>query len=154
MSNPGRSADPKTTDSMEINRTRANAGAPATSISLDAGRSVASRPRNKVNQALAIAATINSQTEMKSSGAQSMGSTRGAGAKSGASTAGGSGGANSQSQSQSAGVTTGDDYEASKAADKSGKSRLTAAADERRMVADLDRFDANNENEDNLEDSF
>jgi len=130
-------------------------------MSLDAGRNLSSRPRNKVNQALAIAATINSQAEMKSGAAQaSATSTRAvavAGAKAAASTGGGAGsggGANSQSHSQSAGATTGDDYEASKAGDKSGKSRLNAAAEERRMVADLDRFDANNENEDNLEDSF
>ena len=101
-------------------------------MSLDTGRSVASRPRNKVNQALAIAATINSQAEMKSSGAQSAGRS-GAGAKGGG---GGGGGANSQSQSgQSSGsATTGDDYETSKAADKGGRERRDATAEERRMV--------------------
>ncbi len=148
MSNSSARSEPKTTDNMEINRTRHAQTTTPTSISLDTGRNSGSRPRAKVNQALAIAATINSQADMKSGSAPTSHLLRSASAKQSG------GGANSQSQSQMGMCSaTGEDYESSKAADKGGKQKRDHAAEERRMVADLDRFDANDDH-DNLEDSF
>ena len=158
MSKPSSRSEAKTTDHLETARSRpamSSTSAPPTSISLDTGRN--SRPRAKVNQALAIAASINSESESKSAASMSLTSGTSAAAFSarggGRRTGGGESGANSQSQSQGTSGASAEDYDASKAADRGGRAARDAAAEERRMVADLDRFHANDEN-DNLDDSF
>ena len=143
-------SESKTTDDVNQRKMSKNA-TPTTSMSLDA-TSKGSRPRSKVHQALAIAASINNEEMMKggnvTSSKSSQNKNRGNGSRSSVSKAD-SQGANSQVASE------GGDYEGSKADSKNSSAALKKMEmDEmRKMVADLDRFDANDEN-DNLEDSF
>ena len=139
-------SESKTTDSLDQQQQHRGAGkaksaTPVTSMSLDATKG--SRPRSKVHQALAIAASINNG-EMK-------GTTPGQ--KSGSATRNNSKSENNNSSGDSG--NGGGDYEGSKAASKVSSSSASRREEEemRQMVADLDRFDANDEN-DNLEDSF
>ena len=153
---------------------------PVTSMSLDASSNPkssssavgmkGSRPRSKVHQALAIAASINGGVDGNMKAEAPQGPTVGArGGRGGVpvSGSGGSGnGANPQahaSSSSAADKDHGGDYESGKCGrggsgsggnGKGGSSGSSWEAEEmRQMVADLDRFDANDDN-DNLDDSF
>ena len=140
---------------------------PATSMSLDASNTTgntkgsASRGgRSKVHQALAIAASINS--------GDIKGVQTGGGAAPTTGTLSGARGGNSRntnssnsnpppnSQALTGGCDKdggGGDYEGSKGHAKTPQQSRREAEEMRQMVADLDRFDANDEN-DNLDDSF
>ena len=152
---------------------------PATSMSLDASNTTgntkgsASRGgRSKVHQALAIAASINrgdmQGIQTGGGAAPTTGAPSGArGGNSRNTNAGNSnGGSRSNphttsapppnSQASTGGSDKdggGGDYEGSKGHAKTPQQSRREAEEMRQMVADLDRFDANDEN-DNLDDSF
>ena len=146
-------------------------------VSLDTGRSAAhskqggGRARAKVHEAIAAAANLNSQDngtagmESKNTVFGLGGDGSGTGGKKMATTTNtkriGSKGPKNEgsanSQAQNSNYTPSDDYESSKVVTKNSGGgsiqRNDLGEDERAMVADLDRFDANDEN-DALDDSF
>ena len=152
MSRPNRS-EAKTTDNLEQQRSGKSRGAtPATSMSLDAMTKGSKGPRSKVHQALAIAASINNNEMKGCSTTSGSATTCGNGSQRGGATRNNGGGKNAEGINGSS--ESGADYESSKATSKKDSATSRREAEEmRQMVADLDRFDANDEN-DNMEDSF